>query len=322
MTRLHNLLRQLRFHLPGHDAGLTQAPLLNQDDILDLMYRVESMHTPAEHFRDVAHSMFGDARSVYRGYGMDYEESRPYQPGDELRFMNWRLTARTGEPYMKVFREERRPGVFILLDRRASMRFGSRVRLKAGQAVRSAAVAAFHAQQQNLPVSGVLLDDELHWVTEAAGRHGAMQFIRAANAPCPPVSYAEEVSLGHTLKLLLALLTKGSRLYLISDFIDLDDSDRPSLLQLCTDHQVYAIQISDPGETHLPALGTLRFCTPGTNTNHDVSVDTSNDANRKNLQQAAHQSIQARQQLFSSLGIDCVQVVTNSQDIETQVPLV
>jgi uncharacterized protein (DUF58 family) len=77
---------------------------------------------------------------------MDYDESRPYFPGDELRFMNWRVTARTGEPHMKVFREERKPSVFIVVDRRQNMCFGTRRRLKVSQAVRAAAVTAFDAR--------------------------------------------------------------------------------------------------------------------------------------------------------------------------------
>ena len=85
-------------------------------------------------------------------------KAAPTIAGDELRFMNWRATARTGEPHMKVFREERMPAVFIVVDRRQSMRFGTRKRLKVTQAVRAAAVTAFFARLRNAPVAGVLLE--------------------------------------------------------------------------------------------------------------------------------------------------------------------
>jgi uncharacterized protein (DUF58 family) len=265
--------------------------------------------------------MFGDARSVYRGYGMDYEESRPYQAGDELRYMNWRLTARTGEPYMKVFREERRPGVFIVIDRRSSMRFGSKVRLKVTQAVRAAAIAAFSARLQNIPVGGVLLQRESHWLAEETGEQGAFHLVREASTACPPMySTSGEPSLGHILKLLVSMLTPGSRLYLISDFMDVSDRDRSALLQLSTDHQVYAIQVSDPAEQHIPQLGTLHFMTG--DHEHGMSIDTSDNNIRQTFATTAQLNYEARLQVFSSLGITCVPVQTYMDDIERYVPMV
>jgi uncharacterized protein (DUF58 family) len=321
MNVINSLLTRLRRTLPGRSADSTLQPLLNRKDILDLRYRIEHMATPSEHFRDVAHSMFGDTRSVYRGYGMDYEESRPYQAGDELRYMNWRLTARTGEPYMKVFREERRPGVFIVVDRRGSMRFGSKARLKVTQAVRAAAVAAFGARYQNIPVGGVLLQKDLHWLADETGEQGAFHLVREASSACPPLySTSEEPSLGHILKLLVAMLTPGSRLYLISDFIDINDQDRSALLKLSTDHQVYAVRISDPAEQNIPALGTLQFMVSGDE--HGIPVDTLDARIRQKFTDSARQLFESRQQLLSSLGISCVTVQTNIDNVESYVPIV
>jgi uncharacterized protein (DUF58 family) len=324
MAVVSTLFNHLRRQLPGGTPETTQRPLLTKTEILDLLYRVQDLHLPADHFRDVAHSMFGDAQSIYRGYGMNYEESRPYQAGDELRFMNWRLTARTGEPYMKVFREERRPGVFILVDRRAAMRFGSRVRLKVTQAARAAAVAAFAAQQQNIPVGGVILEKDCHWLAEASGPTGAMHLVREASTPCPPLlTQVTEPALGHILRLLRALLTCGSRVYLISDFQDLVDNDRPALLQLSTDHQVYAIHISDIAEQQLPRLGKLRFIAPASFDTNTVglTINTSDGKTRQGFEQTAQQQLQARQHLFTSLGIPYQRITTDSDSIEQQVPL-
>jgi uncharacterized protein (DUF58 family) len=320
MPVTNTLLKYLRQHLPGRPADSTTQPLLNKQDILDLRYRVEHLATTSEHFRDVAHSMFGDTRSIYRGYGMDYEESRPYQAGDELRYMNWRLTARTGEPYMKVFREERRPGVFIVIDRRSSMRFGSKVRLKVTQAVRAAAIAAFGARLQNIPVGGVLLQSDTHWLADETGEQGAFHLVREACSACPPVYPAcDEPSLGHILKLLVAMLTRGSRLYLISDFMDISEQDRSALLQLSTDHQVYAIQISDPAEQRIPQLGPLQFL--ASDHADSVTIDTSDINIRQTFAAAAQLHFESRQQAFTSLGISCTPVQTDIDDIENYIPM-
>ena len=111
LQSLGNYLRHGRW--PAHNHSIQQ-PLLTRAEILEIRTRLAQLQEQSQHTHEVAHRLYGDAQSVYRGYGLDYEESRPYQRGDELRFMNWRLSARTGELYMKVFREERHPSVFVL----------------------------------------------------------------------------------------------------------------------------------------------------------------------------------------------------------------
>lgn len=324
MFAFRPMLRRLCRHLPclpgivGTD--ITDRPLLDRDEILQLLYRVELRNSVGRQDRDVAHNKIGDMRSVYRGYGMDFEESRAYMPGDELRFMNWRLTARTGQPYMKVFREERRPGAFIVIDRRASMRFGSHTRLKVTQAVRAAAVAAFAAQTQHIPVAGVVLEQAPRWIAENAAEQSAFRLIHAASEACPPCQQTtDEPALIHILKVLLAILVRGSRVYLVSDFHDLDDAARPSLLQLATDHQVFAIQIHDPVEQQLPGMGRLQFSAPGIA--NLIDLDTSNPAVQAEYSKAAHEHFRHCKTLFDSSGIPFRLVSTGLQDIENTVPM-
>ena len=320
MSRVHGLLNAWRdrFALAPH-AKHVHAPLLDQAAVLDLLYRVEAIRSAAEYPREVAHRTVGAARAVYRGYGMDYEESRPYQAGDELRFMNWRLTARTGTPYMKVFREERRPGVFILIDQRAAMRFGTRVRLKVAQAARVAAVAAFSAQRYNAPVGGVLLAESPHWIPDAHGERGAFNLVNAARAPCPPTPPVAEADLGHVLKLMQALLVRGTCVYLISDFADLTEACRSALLQLATEHQVYAVHILDPAELRLPRAGTLRMHSGGHDS--DQSCDTADASTRLRYETAAAAHVAACARLFTSLDIRYARVMTDLEAIEKAVPL-
>ena len=314
-------------------------PLLSEDEILDLRYRVEQDRANTRHSHEVEHRTLGDVRSVYRGYGLDYDESRPYFPGDELRFMNWRVTARTGEPHMKVFREERKPAVFIVVDRRQSMCFGTRRRLKVTQAVRAAAITAFAARQSNAPVAGLLLENidnknknendnnkpsaGLTWIAETNNESGVFNFIHAANKPCPPAAMSQnntqskkhaEESLLHIIKLLTAMLPQGSSVVLISDFHDLEDNCRSSLLELSMTHQLQAIHIIDPVEEKLPECGSLLLQSEGRGLS---AVNSSDKKINAEYQAAAANYLLSKQELFLSLGISCQAFKTNDESIVT-----
>jgi|GEM_PF-792041 len=314
-----------RYNKPRQQPG---TPLLSQNEILKLRIQVEQHNGTVEYRHEVEHRTLGDARSVYRGYGMDYDESRPYFPGDELRFMNWRVTARTGEPHMKVFREERKPGVFIVVDRRQDMRFGTRCRLKVTQAVRAAAVMAFDARLRNAPVAGVLLESaqksKLSWIAESFDEAGVFNFIHAANKPCPPpvsaqltpqVSDINEESLSHVIKLLTPMLAQGSSVILISDFHDLDDSCRSSLLELSMTHHLQAIHIIDPVEVELPECGNLLV--PSQKKSRPlIGIDSSNNNSSSQYHKLASTFMESKQQLFRSLAIPCQIVMTDDDRIE------
>jgi uncharacterized protein (DUF58 family) len=297
-----------------HPAPLTNAPLLDRDEILDLRNRVQARPTasaPPRH--EVAHHLMGDARSVYKGAGLDYEESRPYQPGDDPRHMNWRLTARTGQPTMKVFREERRPGVFVLVDRRAAMRFGTRTRLKVTQAARVCTCVAFDAHLHNTALGGVMVAATPHWLKESSGEQAAFALIHAACAPCPPSSDAQqEPGLAHMLHLIQELLIPGSQVILISDFHDLEQDHRTILLQLAAQHTVHAIQIFDPSERDLPPAGSLRLAAPDGDTSREV--DTSLAANAYRAVARAH--FERCQNLFQSLAISHSLLSTQEEAVE------
>jgi uncharacterized protein (DUF58 family) len=302
----------------GAAADPATAALLDRTEIADLLRRAQSVAQGPEYSREVAHSNIGSTRSVYRGFGLDYEESRPYQPGDELRFMNWRLTARTGEPHMKVFREERRPGVFIVIDRRASMRFGTRRRLKVAQAARVAALVAFAAQAQHSPIGGVTVEPEPQWLTESAGPQSAFAVVGAANRPCPVLPTAtDEPTLEHILRLTHAVARRGTAVYVISDFHDLEDSARHILLQLATEHQLCAVHIVDAAEEELPAAGPLQLDGAGGETG--ILTDTSDPATRRAYAAAARHQLDAVEALFTSLGIHCTRITADRDDIERDI---
>ena len=319
-----SVLKIFNFHqlLVMRKNNKTQLPLLSKSEILDLLHRVQNKKRTRAHKLDISHRRIGDTRSIYRGYGLDYEESRQYLAGDDLRYMNWQLTARTGKHYMKVFREERQPGVFIVIDRRVSMRFGTQQRLKVTQAVRAAAIAAFTAQQNNLSVGGLILDQDFEWFKETQSKHAIFNFIQQASQPVPAIfelSDTKEPDFNDVLKTLNEVLTGsiGSYIYLISDFYDLDEQSRPALLELATTHQIQAIQITDNAEINLPDVGSIKF--KSGNSKDSILLNTHSRNERDRYETAADIHLSLKKKLFENLAISYQEILTSSQNIEQEV---
>jgi uncharacterized protein (DUF58 family) len=289
----------------------TGEPLLDRETLLGLLHQVRMRAAPAlAREREVQHARVGEHRSAARGRGFDYEESRPYQRGDDLRFMNWRLTARAGEPYMKVFREQRSRSRYVLVDRRASMRFGTRVRIKAAQAATVAAIAAFDSLQQTMAVGGLLLEAHGRWLPAAEGENAAFALACSAAAACPPLAEAgAEPDLGRGLRQLLGTIEPGSSVVLVSDFLDLDERQRHNLLRLAAEHEVSAVRILDAAELELPAAGLLHLTAPAGG--EPLAVDTSDATVRRRYAEAAHQRLEQARQLLTGTGIAVEQVYTD-----------
>lgn len=244
-----------RFSQPG---GATGAPLLDPEQLRDLALYARSLSYSLLNFqRAAAHPQLGETLSHYRGQGLEFEENRHYQPGDEPRLLNWRLYARTGALHSKVFSEERRPQLCLLLDRRAAMRFATRRQLKVTLAARIALCHVWQAQQQALPAGALLLDTEATWIEPLQGQAAIEQLVQQLNAPCPPLDFsAAQPDLGQGLRLLLQRLPEGCFVLLLSDFADLSlELARQLLPELAARHTLRAIQIVDPVERQLPRAG-------------------------------------------------------------------
>ena len=300
----------------------TQQPLLSNDEILELLHLVKNKNKIPSSKHDVSFRKTGDERSVYRGLGMDYEESRLYQPGDDPRYMNWQLSAKTGQHYMKVFREERQPGVFILIDRRYTMRFGTQHQLKITQAVKAAAIAAFSAQENNFSIGGVILDDKLEWFKENQNKQSAFDFIHQAARPARPVNKyisdkKQQPNIYDVLSILNQVLTTGSTVYLISDFFDLNDASQPDLLQLSTSHNVIALQITDPAETRLPKAGNVSLKSPTSKT--VIKIDSNSKSVQENYQSLANKYFSAKEKIFKDIAIPYQQISTADASITDKI---
>lgn len=204
----------------------------------------------------------GSVRTRYRGRGMEFAEVRPYQPGDDIRTIDWRVTARVQSPYTKLFQEERERPIFVMVDQRSPMFFGSRVCFKSVFAAQIAAVVAWIANHNSDRIGGLLFGDtrqgdirakrSQHAVLDLL--HQLVEFNRALSGPVPPAS---STALLEMLTETSRIARPGSLVILISDFHDLTPQCREPLSQLAKRSDVMALHVYDPLERELPHAGQL-----------------------------------------------------------------
>ena len=234
-------------------------PLLSAAEIAQVCAQATQLRAYRRQ-REVHDHHAGDWPSAWLGRGLDYEESRPYAAGDDIRDMDWRTTARSGRPYLKVYREEHQPLLQLVVDRGASLRFGTRRRLKAAQAARVALLLAFAATQDNRALAATLWDRHDLELPPRHGEAGFLALALAVAAPCPPLPVTSQPRRDlDRLAGLAANLPRGTHLVLVSDFSWLEAGHESLLARLAERLDVLAVGISDPVERALPALGLACF---------------------------------------------------------------
>jgi len=233
--------------------GEEATPLL----IPELMARVRQIQLRTH--RLVSTALSGGYRSTFRGQGVEFSEVRPYQPGDDVRSIDWNVTARTGEPFIKRYAEERELTVHLIVDTSSSMDFGSRRWTKREAAAQLAALIAFVAMQHQDRVGLTLFGAEpgLHLPARKGSKH-VLRIVREVIAaqPSGPGSDFETV-LQHELR----TFHRRGMLFLISDFLAEDAGEEwvDVLARLALRHDVIAIRVVDPLEEDLPAAGLVRL---------------------------------------------------------------
>lgn len=192
--------------------------------------------------------------SRIRGRGVDYAESRNYQPGDDIRQMDWRVTARTGRPHTKLFQEERERNVLLVVSHNPSMHFGTRVRFKSVQAARLAALIAWAATMNGDRVGAIGYGPGLNAeVKPGGGSRGALRVLRALREwDAIARGGHQTVPLSHALQRAQRLARPGTQVVLIGDGFDSDPASEPLLTLLARHSEVAAVVLTDPLEHHAP----------------------------------------------------------------------
>jgi uncharacterized protein (DUF58 family) len=211
--------------------------------------------------------------SGYQGRGMEFAESRLYQPGDDVRTLDWRVTARTGKAHTKLFREERERPVFLWVDDRPAMHFATRGSFKSVVAARMAALLAWSALQQGDRVGGQVFGQDRHIEFRPQwDRKALLKFLRhlAAPPPGPGSSAGSAGAIASALTRLRRQVRPGSLVFLLSDFRHFDDNAGAHLAHLARHSNLAMIFIHDPLESQLPPAGVYRLG----NGSREITLDT------------------------------------------------
>ena len=289
---------------PRHKAanGIT----CTTTELLELRHKARSLMGTSSH---KAYSiMAGNTLSRFRGRGMDYAESRIYTPGDDIRSIDWRVTARTGKPYTKLYMEERDHPIITLVNFSPSLYFGTKEAFKSVIAARLAATIAWTAALNNDRIGGIIFTAaEKFDLRPKAGRKGVLALINALaqatthNTADPRESFLEPI-LHHAIR----TVRPGSRIFLISDFYNFDSHLEQNLSRLRRHNDLILCQIIDPLELEAPAPGVYNI----SNGEEHARFNTKSDSQRRAYTSIFEQQRQKLEKISANLKIPYLKIVS------------
>jgi uncharacterized protein (DUF58 family) len=252
----------------------------------------------------------GEYHSVFKGRGMEFSEVREYQIGDDIRTIDWNVSARIGHPYVKVFEEERELTVMLLVDVSSSGNFGTAQQMKGEIAAELSAVLAFSAIKNNDKVGLIIFSDKIEkFIPPRKGRQHVLRVIREILYFQPEDA---KTDLNITLEYLSRVIKRRSIVFLISDFLT-ENYERA--LQIANKkHDMIAIEIIDPREVELPNIGFVEL--EDAETGETILVDTSNAGIRESFFSRSRESREQRENYFKSIGVDNITVLTDRSYVE------
>lgn len=252
----------------------------------------------------------GNYLSRFKGRGMEFDEARFYQLGDDIRTIDWRVTARTGETHTKVFREERERPVFISVDNRPTMHFATRGVFKSVLAAKLAGLLAWVAESHGDKIGGqVFSEKNCFELKPQNGKRGVLKFFNALVKSYGPMESA--VSFDHALARLTQHVRPGSLVYIISDFRGINNQAETHLAKLSQHCQVVLIFVFDALESSLPSKGRYRF----TYEEREVIIDTSDRQRLSKYQQLFAERRQRIDLLAKKLGLALIECNTTEDPV-------
>ena len=261
--------------------------------------------------RGLVDSFFGgEYHSSFKGRGMTFSEVREYQPGDDVRLIDWNVTARSGNPFIKVFEEERELTVFLLVDISSSGSFGSENYLKKTVGAEIASVLGFSAIKNNDKVGLILFSNDI--VKYISPKKGKSHVLRVIRELLYTNSEGGGTSIGNALDFVMKVSKRKSVVFLLSDFIDENYWD--SLKIVNRKHDFVGIKISDPFEVNFPNIGMLKAEDPETGS--VFWIDTSNYSDLKKMNDSNRKKVDSFLKRTKKSGIDIVSISTSIDYIE------
>ncbi|HPS24123.1 MAG TPA: DUF58 domain-containing protein [Bacteroidales bacterium] len=286
------------------------------DDLLKNVRKIEIKT------RGLSHQIFaGEYHSAFKGRGMAFSEVREYRYGDDVRNMDWNVTARMNAPFIKVFEEERELTVVLLIDVSGSRIFGTRTKLKKDLLAEVAAVLSFSASINNDKVGALFFSDKVEqFIPPKKGRSHLLRIIREMLEFEPSGS---ETNISEALRFLTNAIKKRCTAFLLSDMIDVDERQYPRFEEAMkiavNKHDIAAIRLYDPREAELPAMGLVRFA--DAETKREQWIDTS-DRNVRNAYAAWYRtSNENLNRVLNKYHVDHVQIATDQDYVQPLIRL-
>ncbi len=252
----------------------------------------------------------GEYHSVFKGMGMEFSEVREYQFGDDIRNIDWNVTARYGRPFIKVFEEERELTVMLMVDLSGSLMFGSVSKTKQRVAVEVTAILAFSALKNNDKVGLILFTDKIEkFVPPRKGNKHVLRIIRDLLSFNPE---GNATDIKGALEYMNGTIKKRSIVFLLSDFMDQGYSK--ILKVVGKKHDLIGIVLDDRRENELPAIGLVKLT--DAETGQERWIDTSSNRVRKMMRKTRGEAVNKRNALFLSSRIDRIQIGTDKDYIK------
>ena len=285
------------FHFPE-----TQSERENQLSP-ELLQRIKNIQVKTNYM--VNDIMAGEYVSAFKGRGMEFSEVREYQSGDDIRLIDWNVTARMNQPFIKEFIEERELTLMLLVDVSSSGSFGSDQKMKTEVAAEVASILAFAAIKNNDKIGLIIFSDKIeHHIPPKKGKGHIWNIIRTILSFKPD---GKKTNLSLPLEYLLKIQKKKATTFLISDFQD--ENYEPQLKLANQRFDLIAINIIDPREETLPEVGMVFL--EDSETGNTLLVDTNDKEMLKKHKSLCIKKRQDRKLFFSSIGIDTIEVFTN-----------
>ena len=262
--------------------------------------------------RKLSRNIFaGEYHSQFKGRGMAFSEVREYQPGDDVRSIDWNVTARLNKPYIKVFEEERELTVMLLVDVSGSRNFGTLSQMKRDMMAEVAATLAFSTIANNDKVGVIFFSDKIEkYIPAQKGKTHVLHIIRELLSFEPS---SKGTDIAQALQYFANAQKRHCTAFLISDFIGAGEVDKP-LLIASNRHEVNAIQIYDRHEAELPTIGLVKF--HDAESDNDLWIDTSLASVRKEYAQAWKENQDSLEQLFTRTGVNHISVRTDEDYVK------
>ncbi|MBF0205358.1 MAG: DUF58 domain-containing protein [Oligoflexia bacterium] len=275
----------------------------------ELINKIKGIQFRARHL--VSDSLAGEYQSTFRGRGMEFDEIREYILGDDVRSIDWNVTARMGHPYVKLFRDERELTVMFVVDISASSNFGTVAKFKNEISAEIAALLAYMALRNNDKVGLIVFSDRVeHYLPPKKGRGHVWTVIRDI-LTYPYHTATKQTDLNVPLKFLNRVLRRKAITFLISDFQG--EGFDQQLKVSGHRHDLIAIAVTDPKEMELPNVGYIEL--EDAETGEFILLDTGNNRFLHDFKNRAHKNQKQQRDFFRSNGIDLIQINTGESYI-------